>query len=72
VFTCTAPTPRGLPSGDIAAAARTLGADAVIECDTVEQACDRAIRAAGHDDAVLVSGSLYVVGAARPYLHKIV
>jgi dihydrofolate synthase/folylpolyglutamate synthase len=72
VFTCTAPTPRGLPSGDIAAAARALGCDAVNECDTVEQACDRAIRLAEHDDAVLVTGSLYVVGAARPYLRKII
>jgi dihydrofolate synthase/folylpolyglutamate synthase len=72
VFTCTAPTPRGLPSVDLAAAARALGCDDVVECGTVENACDRAIRAAGHDDAVLVTGSLYVVGAARPHLRKIV
>ena len=72
VFTCTAPTPRGLPSAEIAAAARALGCDAVVECDTVEHACDRAIRSAQHDDAVLVTGSLYVVGAARPHLRKII
>ena len=72
VFTCTAPTPRGLSSVDLAAAARALGCDDVVECGTVENACDRAIRAAGHDDAVLVTGSLYVVGAARPHLRKIV
>ena len=72
VFTCTAPTPRGLPSTEIGAAARALGCDVVIECDTVEKACDRAIRAASHDDAVLVTGSLYVVGAARPHLRKII
>ncbi len=72
VFTCTAPTPRGLPSSEIAAAARALGCDVVVECDTVEQACDRAIRSAQHDDAVLVTGSLYVVGAARPHLRKII
>lgn len=71
VYTCTAPTPRGLPSTEIAAAARALGCDAVVECDTVEQACDRAIRSAQNDDAVLVTGSLYVVGAARPHLRKI-
>ena len=64
VFTCTAPSPRGMPSADLAAAARALGCDEVIECDTVEEACDRAIRSAEHDDAVLVTGSLYVVGAA--------
>lgn len=72
VFTCTAPTPRGLPSAEIAAAARALGCDAVTECETVEQACDRAIRLAQPDDAVLVTGSLYVVGAARPHLRKII
>ena len=71
VITCTAPTPRGLPSADVAAAARDLGCDHVIEADTVEQACDRAVRMAQNDDAVLVTGSLYVVGAARPYLLKI-
>ncbi|MGZ4725484.1 MAG: bifunctional folylpolyglutamate synthase/dihydrofolate synthase [Ilumatobacteraceae bacterium] len=71
VYTCTAPTPRGLPSSEIAAAARALGCDQVIECETVEQACDRAIRAAQHDDAVLITGSLYIVGAARPYLRKV-
>ena len=72
VFTCTAPTPRGMSSSDLAAAAREIGCDSVIECGTVEQACDRAIRSAEHDDAVLVTGSLYVVGAARPHLRKIV
>ena len=72
VYTCTAPTPRGMPSAELAVAARALGCDAVIECDTVEQACDRAIRSAQHDDAVLVTGSLYVVGSARPHLRKIV
>ena len=71
VYTCTAPTPRGLPSSEIAAAARALGCDQVIECATVEQACDRAIRAAQHDDAVLITGSLYIIGAARPYLRKV-
>jgi dihydrofolate synthase/folylpolyglutamate synthase len=72
VYTCTAPTPRGMPSSELAAAARALGCDVVIECDTVEEACDLAIRSAGHDDAVLVTGSLYVVGSARPHLRKIV
>ncbi len=71
VVTATAPTPRGLPTSEIAAAARALGCDEVIECDTVEQACDRARHVARHDDAVLATGSLYVVGAARPHLRKI-
>ena len=72
VFTCTAPTPRGMPSSEVAAAARAIGCDDVVECDTVEQACDRAIRGAEIDDAVLVTGSLYVVGAARPHLKRII
>lgn len=70
VFTCTAPSPRGLPSADIAAAAQAIGCARVVPCDTVEQACDRALAAAESDDAVLVTGSLYVVGGARPYLRR--
>ena len=58
VFTCTAPTPRGMPSADVAAAARALGCDDVIQSETVAQACDRAVARAGNDDAVLVTGSL--------------
>lgn len=72
VFTCTAPSPRGLPASALTAAGLAMGCDEVIECTTVEQACDRAVRAAGSDDAVLVTGSLYVVGAARPVLKKLV
>jgi len=72
VFTCTAPTPRGMPSAEVAAAARAIGCDDVVECDTVEDACDRAIRGAETDDAILVTGSLYVVGAARPHLRRII
>ncbi|HEY7628008.1 MAG TPA: cyanophycin synthetase, partial [Ilumatobacteraceae bacterium] len=71
VFTCTAPTPRGMPSAEVAAAARGIGCDEVIECDTVVEACDRAVRRAGIDDAVLVTGSLYVVGSARPHLKRV-
>lgn len=70
VFTCTAPTPRGMPASDVSAAARAIGCADVVECTTVENACDRALNAAAPDDAVLATGSLYVVGAARPYLRK--
>ena len=31
-YTCTAPSPRGMPSAELAAAARALGCDEVIEC----------------------------------------
>ncbi|MEY4229288.1 MAG: folylpolyglutamate synthase [Actinomycetota bacterium] len=66
VLTCTAPSPRGLDSSVVAAAATELGCDEVIVCSTPEQAVERALRLVGGDDAVLVAGSLYVVGAARP------
>jgi dihydrofolate synthase/folylpolyglutamate synthase len=66
VLTCTAPSPRGLDSSVVAAAATELGCDEVIVCSTPEQAVERALRLAGGDDAVLIAGSLYVVGAARP------
>ena len=68
VFVCTAPTPRGLPADDLAEAARSIGCDDVIVVDHVERAIDLALTDAMADDAVLVTGSLYIVGAARPYL----
>jgi dihydrofolate synthase/folylpolyglutamate synthase len=71
VVTCTAPSARGMPASDLTRAARDLGCDEVIECSTVDQACQRAVSLAGADDAVLVTGSLYVVGAARPALKRI-
>ena len=71
VVTCTAPSPRGLPSAELAAAARELGCDTVIEAGTVENAIDRALVDTVADDAVLVTGSLYVVGAARPHLRQV-
>jgi dihydrofolate synthase / folylpolyglutamate synthase len=71
VVTCTAPSARGLSASDVTRAARDLGCDEVIECSTVDQACQRAVGLAGADDAILVTGSLYVVGAARPALKRI-
>ena len=38
--------------------------------DTVEQACQRAMEGADGDDAILVTGSLYTAGAARPILQR--
>ena len=71
VITCTAPTPRGLPASDLTAAARSMGCDEVGEMASVEQAIDRARRDATAEDAILVTGSLYIVGAARPYLRHV-
>ena len=66
VFACTAPSPRGVPGETVAAAARALGCDDVVTFDTVEEACRRALDDADADDAILVTGSLYTAGAARP------
>ncbi|MDO8364992.1 MAG: cyanophycin synthetase, partial [Actinomycetota bacterium] len=71
VLTCTAPSARGMAAAELTAAAKALGCDDVIELPTIQQAIDRAVALAETDDAVLISGSLYVVGAARPYLRKI-
>jgi dihydrofolate synthase/folylpolyglutamate synthase len=72
VFTCTAPTPRGLPAAELTAAARDIGCDRVVQVDTVERAIDRARTDAMAEDAILVTGSLYIVGAARPYLRDVI
>ena len=68
VVTCTAPSPRGVAAADLSAAAREIGCDDVRQFDTVEQAIDAALTDAMAEDAVLVTGSLYIVGAARPHL----
>jgi dihydrofolate synthase/folylpolyglutamate synthase len=70
VFTCTAPSPRGVPAADLTAAARDLGCDDVRQYATVEQAIDAASTDAMAEDAIVVTGSLYIVGAARPYLRN--
>jgi dihydrofolate synthase / folylpolyglutamate synthase len=70
VYACTAPSPRGVPAAAVADAARRLGCDDVYVFDTVEAACQRAMESADGDDAVLVAGSLYTAGAARPVLQR--
>jgi len=67
VVCCTPPSPRAIPAAETAAAATGLGCEAVA-VDPVEGAVARALDSAGEDDAVFVTGSLYVVGAARGYL----
>jgi dihydrofolate synthase/folylpolyglutamate synthase len=72
VHVCTAPSPRGVAAAAIGAAARQLGCAEVIVSSTVGQACERAVRSADADDAILVAGSLYVVGDARIALRHLV
>jgi dihydrofolate synthase/folylpolyglutamate synthase len=71
VIACTAPSPRGVDVGDVARAARELGCDSVLTADTVEQACGLALRMADIDDAILATGSLYLVGDARSALRRL-
>jgi dihydrofolate synthase/folylpolyglutamate synthase len=67
VVACTPPTARGIPASEVAAAAARLGVAAEVVPD-VARAVDRALSRAGEGDAVLVTGSLYVVGAVRTHL----
>jgi dihydrofolate synthase/folylpolyglutamate synthase len=64
VIACTPPSPRGVPAAELAEVARELGVAVEVVPDVVD-AVDRAVSTAGLDDAVLVTGSFYVVGAAR-------
>ncbi len=64
VLACTAPTVRGIPAAEIAAAAASLGAACEAAID-VEAAIDRAATQATSDDAIIVVGSFTVVGAAK-------
>jgi dihydrofolate synthase/folylpolyglutamate synthase len=70
VICCTAPSPRGLAANDVASTAKQMGCEQVVVCETVEVACDKALSIAREEDAVLVAGSLYVVGSARTYLRR--
>ena len=67
VVACPPPSPRAMPAADVAAAARALGTDAE-EADSVPEAVATALALAGTDEMVVVTGSLYVVGAARAAL----
>jgi folylpolyglutamate synthase/dihydropteroate synthase len=71
VVTCTAPSARGMDAAELTAAARAMGCDEVVERPTVEQAIDRALHNADAEDAILVTGSLYIVGGARPHLRTV-
>ena len=67
VIACEAPSPRAQSSEEIAQAARSLGATA-LTAGGVAEAIEAAREVAGPDDLIFVTGSLYVVGAARAVL----
>ncbi|HUF32970.1 MAG TPA: folylpolyglutamate synthase/dihydrofolate synthase family protein [Acidimicrobiales bacterium] len=64
VVACAADMPRAMAAEEVASAARSLGVEADV-VRSVPDALDRATALATEDDIVLVTGSLYVVGAAR-------
>jgi dihydrofolate synthase / folylpolyglutamate synthase len=68
VVACPPPSPRALPAAQVAAGARALGTDAE-ETASVAEAVATALALAGEEELVHVTGSLYVVGAARAALH---
>ncbi len=67
VVACPPPSPRALPAAEVAAAARSLGTEAE-EAASVPEAVATALALAATDEMVVVTGSLYVVGAARAAL----
>ena len=71
VVACQPESDRAVPADVVAAAARSVGAVDVDTIDEVRDAIDDALARAGQDDLVVVSGSLYVVGAARAYLRSL-
>lgn len=71
VVCCTAPTPRGTSAPDVGAAARAVGCDAVHIAERPDVALAYAYQQLRAEDALLVAGSLYVVGAARPVLREL-
>lgn len=64
VVVCEPDTPRAVSSEELAQAAREMGMQ-VIVVPRVKDAIDRAISLVGPGEAVLVTGSLYVVSEAR-------
>ncbi|HET9731258.1 MAG TPA: folylpolyglutamate synthase/dihydrofolate synthase family protein [Acidimicrobiales bacterium] len=68
VVATRAPSPRSLAPEEVAAAASALGAGTVVVVDDPGRAVSRGTELASDDDIVLVTGSLYVVGAARSVL----
>lgn len=68
VVVCEPPTERAAPADRIAAAASAAGLSHEVAND-VRDAIERASGVAGRSDGIIVTGSLYTVGAARDALH---
>jgi dihydrofolate synthase/folylpolyglutamate synthase len=70
IVCCRPPSPRALAPEAVAAAARDLGVEPerIETVDLVAQAVARALAIATPEDQIIVTGSLYAVGAARAVL----
>lgn len=67
VLACVPPSPRALPADEVARAAESLGVEAEVG-GSVTSSVNRALALADEDEQVVITGSLYVVGAARTAL----
>lgn len=70
VFAAAARSERAVPAAEVARTAAEVLEVPVHEVETVPEATARALAAAGAKGAVLVCGSLYVVGEARPLFRE--
>ena len=67
---CTAPSPRAVPASELAALARSRGMDVEAVPDPVD-AVRLAVSVANEADLILVTGSFYVLSAAREALDSL-
>ncbi|MCU1391889.1 MAG: folC [Ilumatobacteraceae bacterium] len=67
VVCCTPPTARARPAAELSAAAHALGVTATA-IDDIGDALTSVITAAGPDDQIVVTGSIYLVADARTWL----
>jgi dihydrofolate synthase/folylpolyglutamate synthase len=70
VICCTAPSPRAVEADVLARTATAIGCEVVAISESVEDACDRGLSRLTASDALLIAGSLYVVGSARSHLRR--
>ncbi len=72
VIVTTRPHVKGKPAlsaDDLARIAQQAGVHEVVAEEEPLAALERALRLAGSDDLVVVTGSLYLIGMVRPYWH---
>jgi dihydrofolate synthase/folylpolyglutamate synthase len=67
-YFCNAHIPRALPANELAEMAKTTGLTGAIY-DSVSSAVEAAKNHMGNNDALLVTGSFFIVGEAMEYMH---